>query len=132
MRESRPQKRGKGECSQQISRGFRCWHCGGEGHRREECPTQGSPRCYTCQAYDHLSRECQQKTPRAGGLGRMHTSPTQRPRKREHRKGKTREFDGPPHDITSSSRGSDDGHDRAGTVTSIGNPDLTPTALGRG
>ncbi|XP_068240066.1 uncharacterized protein [Palaemon carinicauda] len=32
--------------------------CGGEGHRRVELPTQGSPFCYTCQAYGHLSREC--------------------------------------------------------------------------
>ncbi|XP_068250766.1 protein lin-28 homolog A-like [Palaemon carinicauda] len=75
MRGSRPPKRGKGECSQQISRGFRCWHCGGKGHQRVECPTQGSPHCYICQAYSHFSRECPAKKAQGGWAGRTHTSP---------------------------------------------------------
>ncbi|XP_068204593.1 DNA-binding protein HEXBP-like [Palaemon carinicauda] len=54
-------KRERGERSQQVKKVFRCWQCGGEGNRRVDCPTQGSPYFYTCLAYGHLSRECPAK-----------------------------------------------------------------------
>ncbi|XP_068247718.1 uncharacterized protein [Palaemon carinicauda] len=91
MRGSQPQKSGKGVCSRQMSRVFRYWHCGGEGHRRVECPTQGLPRCYTCQTYGHLSRECPAKNaPALAHLAR----PTSKAKETEE--GETREFDAPP------------------------------------